>query len=392
MLDQWRGGKVFMVTDDTLQTALKYQFVATGIQPGRKLGRNWCKTVWDLISDLISLRPGDAIFFWLYQRRYTGIVGLFEVEASNGTNVFFDNRDIGAVPGANFPFRVLIRPRQIYKTIAMDDLLLADPKYIPWTSALSAKKALGAFGGRGRSSTPLPPWGVEAVVSALEEAEFAARWYGDDVRIEIPSQVLRYPFDENRRQITVDVSKRTFPNRYPKYPGEIDLDLLPAASPDGRFSVEKALEAWLMENIEKPEVRSTFLDDPDEILWFANYFPCSVSGVNIDALTIYRSSDGSIRVLVTELKKNAVVQNFEESIYQVVRYVNVASRLFASPIKERYREDVKIEAAICGFNDKGYLDLRSRRLANLFETRMQVPLRVIGYRIDTNTVQLTALA
>ncbi|MEM3726108.1 MAG: hypothetical protein QXK98_04510 [Candidatus Bathyarchaeia archaeon] len=379
-----------MATDETLRTSIENSFVATGVQTSKKLGGLWYKSAWDLIADLLSLRPGDNVFFWLYQRKYTGVVGIFEV---TGKFPFFHNCDIGGVSGKNYPFRVCIKPRKLYDYIALDDLLLADANYLPWVSALSAKKALGAFGGRGRSSTPLPPWGVEAVASALEEAGSMARWYGDDLKINFPKKTSGYPFDGSERQITVDTSIRLFPAQPPSYPGDIDLDFLPAVTPEGKFTVEKALEAWLMENVDRPLTRSVFLEDPRRILWFANYFPCSVSGVNIDAVVLYESSDGGVRLLVVELKKDSVELGIDKAVEQVVRYVNVATRLLLPPISRSYGADVKVEAAICGFASSTCLSRYTQKMVQRFEGIMRVPLRVVGYEIDaqSSTVHLKAL-
>jgi hypothetical protein len=379
-----------MVTDETFQSAMEYSFVATGIQPGKQLGELWYKSIWDLISDLLSLRADDVVLFWLYQREYTGLAGVFEVAESTP---FFHNRDVGRVPGRYYPFRVLIRTRRLYEHIAPDDLLLADIKYLPWVSALSAKKALGAFGGRGRSSTPIPPWGVEATISALEEASSAVRWNEDKLRVEAPKRTCSYPFDGSQQRITVDVSKVAFPAKQPKYPGEVLLETLPASTPEGKFVVEKALEAWLMENIEDPQVCSILLEDPRNILWFANYFPCSVSGVNIDAIVVYEDSDGGIRISVVELKRDSAAGQMERTIDQLVRYVNVASRLLLPSIRKSYEANVKVEAAVCGFADTPKMEASTQQLIRRFESAMQVPLRVIGYKVNarSSTVNLTVL-
>lgn len=372
-----------MATDETLLSSMRYGFVATGIQPGKALGKLWYKTVWDLISDIISLRPGDSVVFWLYQRgeRPTGVAGIFEVESVDGSRVFYDPRDVGDVPGRYFPFRALINARKVYGAIAPDDLLLADVRYLPWVSALSAKKALGAFGGRGRSSTPLPPAGVHAIGEALEEAsEEAYRWDGGELEVDLPEVTERYPFSGGEVKLHVDVSRFQFPRRQPTYPGDLDFAALPAIKRDGQFVVEKALEAWLMENADNPEMLPDLLEEGKDVLWFANYVPCSVSGVNMDAVITYKSADGLLRFLVAELKVGNVYSGLERSLKEVGRYVRVARRLLLPSLKETYGEQPELEAAILGFAGRGSLYGHNKDAVRGLEQRLDVKIRVVGYR------------
>lgn len=371
-----------MATEETLWSSMRYRFVATGIKPGNTLGKLWYKTIWDLVSDVISLRPGDNVLFWLYQRfnKPTGIVGIFEVDQVNGAKVFFDPRDVGAVSGKCLPLRGAIKPKKVYKVIAPDDLLLADVNYLPWVSALSAKKALGAFGGRGRSSTPIPPAGVQAIERALEEATKEVKaWDSEDLIVDVPETTESYPLGNIEVPITVDISNFKFPKRPPVYPGDIDFAKMPAVKPSGHFVVEKALEAWLMENADRPKNISCLLEDAREVLWFANYVPCSVSGVNMDAVITYKTTTSDLKFLVTELKVGDVYSNLEGSLKQVARYIRVARRLLLPSLEDSYGEKPKLEAAVLGFIGRGFLTTVEKGLVKELEQKLGVDIRIVGY-------------
>jgi len=108
---------------------------------------------------------------------------------------------------------------------------------------------------------------------------------------------------------------------------------------------------------------------------------------------VYEDSDGGIRMSVVELKRDSAAGQMERTIDQLVRYVNVASRLLLPSIRKSYEADVKVEAAVCGFADVPKMEASTQQLIRRFESAMQVPLRVIGYKVNSrsSTVNLTVL-
>ena len=333
--------KAFMVTRKTLQTQIKFGFLATGVMREREegfLGKEWYKTVWDLLSDILSLRSGMKALFWIYEEEYgESFFGTYSVKAfSDHFTTFFHPKTIGNVSGINYPFRALIEPDNVWKMVVPSDLIFSDPKFSQFLWTIASKKSLG----RGKSLVTLPPIGskimaeaAKAVENYVEKNEF---WTKEEVTIDLPIETEEYPKDES----LVELSDRWFsqvleendannnPNlvkKIPRSPGELDIFKLPSKR-GNEVLVEKVLEAWLSLNADRDLNLKKMLELKD-LVWFSNYIPCTVSGANADFLLLGKSPDG-LKLCILELKKGIVRKNeLVTALQELRRYSYIFSTL-----------------------------------------------------------------
>ena len=357
-MKRMNAGKVFMVTERTLQTHLKYGFVATGIirkrdESGVFLGSNWVKTIWDLLADILSLRRNDKVFFWIYgQSTGESLVGTWKIDEDYP---FFHSKTIEEVNGANFPFRNKIRPSNMWTVKIPSDYLFSSQSHYSYLWSLSSKKTLGAFGSRGKSLITLPPDGAERLQIILKEFEkeisSGSLYDFNEVRIDPPKNVS-YPIDKDIFKLGIEEMKEMISNNprmdevgntKPASPGEIDLSKIPIRGRIDRqkekeFCVEKALEAWLVTSLARDNQINEVLG-VDEILWFSNYVPCTVSGVNADLVIIGRKNKG-LKVFLVELKKSKLSgKSFTDSLIELRRYFVIFKGLLDKPLKETWGVD-----------------------------------------------------
>jgi hypothetical protein len=384
--------RVVMVTKNTLDIQSRYGFLATGGQ----LREQRLKTTWDLISDIISLRRGDEVLFWVYGSEQLeqagigeGLAGIFRIRQSDPV-AFFDATDVGGINevlGFEVPFRALIERVEVFDVLAPLDLLVSD-KYIHRTWILSAKKTLG----RGRSLTPLLPGCSDYIRKALREVKDAiGMWEGAELEFPPPEE---YPMNGPKVPLAVNLSN-VMPSNFemPENLADVCIPSLPSVLESGEFAVEKALEAWLMENGDRPEKLGCLLDDCRKVLWFANYFPCTVAGVNIDAIILYESRSGTKNLLLIELKKKSILQELGKSIPKMRRYARLGELLIRPYLRESFGE-VEVEVAALGFAREGttILSKQEKELERCAQ-KLGARIRVVGYEVNPSEgeVRLTPL-
>jgi hypothetical protein len=93
------------------------------------------------------------------------------------------------------------------------------------------------------------------------------------------------------------------------------------------------MEAWLMENIDRPDgqgFREVALKENMEIEWFGNYLPFGVQGGNIDVVAV-QLRDSKRVATVIELKVAPLnTQQFSDAANQVIDYSLFIKKAFSS--------------------------------------------------------------
>ena len=293
-----------------------------------------------LIADLVTLRIGDYVLFYQMRKEESkldrGFRGIFRVSSEP----FFDTSDIEGLPdstgslgskdkkvlgkcpfcntelsekadvktGEKFckkcykqlqyhilPNRVLISPIKVYENPIDDNTAYIDRNFIKddlpvlWTMIF--RKTSGE--GRPRSITHILP------------EEF---------------KKLKKIFETN---CTVSEENKFEPYKPTNYQGiGIPLDI----DSNGELKIEAFLEAWLMANIKRNEIKGfdEILGNKSQIEYFGNNVLYGIGGEKVDILIIHNDGVKRIKATVIELKKGSIVS---KDIQQIKDYTKWMSQL-----------------------------------------------------------------
>jgi len=302
-------GHLPIVSDKTFCEVLASGYVSTT----GKLGKHWLKTIADLFSDALATRPGHVMFPWFSFTKDSVCVGFRGELIVEGKPIF--------VPGETYPIKI---PVCLYRGIP-----LTEKKCLPEHKALDLwreKLLWNAIGkkslGRGRSMVHQTSWEDEELRNLLLEEQGGKYMtektlkpisYRNAIPISIHDglcvgkQVHSYSYDEKGKFIEVKWDDGEVEKYYDIK--EIPIQNIRWDDGNGKFIVEKALEAWVMENIDNDRGRDfrtnvLGLDEEDQesaVCQFYNYLPFGVAGKNMDLLVITRTEDGLV-FHVIELK------------------------------------------------------------------------------------------
>lgn len=257
----------------------------------------------DIFADALAVRPGDSIFPWNIGSN-GGVAFSRICEAANRATF---------VPGASFPIAIPLSEKQlVYPGLTEAATLDLWTDRLLWNAI--GKKSLG----RGRSITHQTPHEDTELRSRLEATGVLAA-------VQVPTGVLA-----NARPLTISTLDNG-PSQDVVLAGAAPGERLASIVPEeltwragSRFVVEKALEAWLMENHDTDRgsaFRDALLEPGETIEWAGNYLPFGVAGANIDVVMMTRLPDGLERFRVIELKVGALsARGLSEASAQVTQY------------------------------------------------------------------------
>ncbi len=320
-------GHLPIVNQSTVTDVIRDGFAST--RGNLKEEKNWVKTTADIFSDMLTNRKGDPIFPWIIKGKGRPGIGFKYIFTVAGPPVF--------VPGEEYPVKVPLERTGLEYPNALpevDALDLWDPKLL-WNAI--GKKSLG----RGRSYTHQTPMEDQRLRDLLD-----SRNPGGPKKITLGNASYKsIPLKIDPSQDSWDTTLKRHLKSLRDYDRLSSLDLtgVPWRS-DDIFYAEKVLEAWIMENIDRPsgtKFRENVLEPNLEIEWFANYLPFGVAGGNIDVVVIQSSRSRKV-VTVIELKVGKrSLKDFKADARQLNNYCKFITDAFNA-----YGERVEVKGVL----------------------------------------------
>jgi len=316
-------GHLAIVNQETIKKVIEEGCISTR----GDLKDKWIKTTADLFSDVLATRKGDFIFPWIIKNRDTknedpkrlGFKYVFKVA---GSPVFIE--------GDEYPIKIPLEKEGIEYEIPLSEAEALDL----WSTELLwnaiGKKSLG----RGRSLTHQTPMEDLRMINMLEKKN-----NGSSTKIELKK------FSTSGLKISINPSQYKWDDNFfkklMKYPireriSHLDIKRIPWRR-NNLFIVEKVLEAWFMENIDKNKEIENKIIGKEKIEWFGNYLPFGVQGSNIDIIVIQMGNNDEKIIKIIELKMKGLNENeFKEAARQAVEYsffIRDAFNAFKIPVK-----------------------------------------------------------
>lgn len=297
-------GHLPIVNQTTVTDMIRNGYISTR----GDLKERWEKTTADIFSDVLATRPGDLVFPWIIAGEGEKNVGFKHILKIAGPPIFVD--------GEKYPVKVPLSQEgwvfrdPLPEPVALD---LWDSKLL-WNAI--GKKSLR----RGRSLTHQTPMEDGRLSQLLSAANV-----GGPTKISLGDRSYR------GTPITIDPRQGDWDEKLQRRLRELRVeDRLKSLHLGGMpwrrgssFIVEKALEAWIMENIDKEpgkRFRESVLYGDSKIEWFGNYLPFGVSGGNIDVVILQSSGSRKVATVI-ELKVAPLrVSDFRAVAQQVTMY------------------------------------------------------------------------
>lgn len=362
-------GHLSIITLDTIEEILDTGFISTRGDIGSKneKGRPYLeKTVADLFSDALATRKGDVVYPWIVKdkKSNTPNVGFQYKMIISGNPIF--------VKGEEYPIKIPL-----------------ESEYNEYDNALSEAEALDIFRdellwnaigkkslGRGRSITHQSPKEdklIEKLLGSYLTKKLKKKSYSDNnISIEL-SQTKDNLGEYPKSKIWKFEPKERLKN--------LNIEDIQWVKKNGGFTYEKALEAWLMENIDSPncDLKDYFFNNTD-IEWFGNYLPYGVLGKNIDIVVLHQGTDDLLYSSVIELKQERLTKApLLRTIKQIKNYSNFIAKAFQL-------DKARINPIIICHSDtdpvRGFKNVRDSKLK--WDNRN---LKLVGYKVSGNKVE-----
>jgi hypothetical protein len=324
-----------------------------------KLKDHIVKTVADLFADALATRPGDLVFPWIISSKNSPNLG-FKYIFKVADRPYF-------VSGDEYPIKIPLEEAGEEYAIPLSEAEALDlwDKRLLWN--IIGKKSLG----RGRGLSHQTKMEDSKLIEMLERKNNESK----------PKTIRLNKYSGGGVPITIDplqVGAASFQANLSKFVPEerlknIRLKDIPWRKGD-TFTEEKVLEAWLMENIDKPacsNLRAIIIPSGHHIDWFGNYLPYGVQGLNIDVVVSHLN--GSQTISVIELKVGKLSSGgLIETAKQVEKYSLFIKRAFAA-----FNINVDTEAVIISHENPGRRDNDSWR---------HLPITSIVYNIQDDGI------
>ena len=305
-------GHLPIVNQDTINDVIRDGYVSTR----GDLKEMWGKTTADIFSDMLATRKGDLVFPWIIASKRKKNVGFKYVFRIEGSPIF--------VRGEEYPIKVPLSTEGWEYENPLPEasaLELWDPKLL-WNAI--GKKSLR----RGRSlthQTPMEDKRLDYLLNSMNPSGPRQIKLGKTKYASVPITIdpTRGYWDP---KLLSTLEKLTARERL----SQLDLNGVPWRD-NNLFNVEKSLEAWVMENIDKAagqELRDNILNTDLEIEWFGNYLPYGVAGSNMDVVIIQSGTNRKLATII-ELKVGSLpAKDFIDAAKQVLRYLEFIKNAF----------------------------------------------------------------
>lgn len=266
------------------------------------------KTISDIFADVLATRKGDLIFPWIIKDASGKNIGFKYVFKVAGPPIF--------IKGENYPVKIPLENEGLEYETPLSEAEALDLWDLKLLWNVIGKKSLG----RGRSLSHQTPMEDKRMLELLDKKNPKG-----------PKKIKLGEFVSKGNLITINSSqdewnselKASLDSAEPSNKlSLIELDGVPWRK-EKRFAVEKTLEAWLMENLDKPSCdnfRKMALLKNIDLEWFGNYLPFGVQGSNLDVV-IVQSKENKKVITVVELKVGPLnAGQFRDAAKQVIDY------------------------------------------------------------------------
>jgi hypothetical protein len=287
--------------------------IQTGYVSGTAtIGDQQVKTVADIISSFLCIKPGDMIFPWIIHNGRNRGIGFKHIFICDGPPVF--------VQGNPYPFKIPIRRDYIEyaNPVSEEEALDLFGAHLLWNAI--GKKSLN----RPRSITSQTPMEDNYLLDLLNaKNNNVYQVLMTQPRIAPPAAL---PLTINSAQQNANYVKVA-------NIAQLTIGNLPWKE-NNAFKVEKALEAWFVDkaNSNQMDVFLTAIElNGWQFEWVGNYMPFGIAGSSIDVVGIL--NDGAHRIgIVIELKKDSLSYNggYRKATIQVSHYYDFITKAFAS--------------------------------------------------------------
>lgn len=318
------------------------------------------ETAASMFADVLAVRKGDLVFPWIINSSESEGLGFQYVFKIAGDPIF--------IQGDEYPIKVPLATDGIKYNIPLSEAEALDlwNQKLLWNAI--GKKSLR----RGHSFSHQTYMEDKLLLELLNSKNNGAK----------PTPVELGTFSGTGQRISIDPSKignnENLVNQLSNFKADKRLSNLNLQdinwSYNGRFIVEKALEAWLMENIDKPacsNLRQILMSSDQHIDWFGNYLPYGVQGNNIDVVVSHLNGNHTVSVIelkVGRLSSKGIIKAAE----QVEKYSAFIKKAF-----EAFGENVSVKSIIISNKNPNRRDN---------DTWKHLPITSIVYEIQDNGV------
>jgi hypothetical protein len=354
-------GHLSIVTQETIKDVIKEGYISTR----GKLKKKITEVIASMFADVLAVRKGDIVFPWIVSDEKSGNLGFKYIFYVSGPPIF--------VKGNKYPIKIPLKKYGYEFRIPLSEAEALNlwRKKLLWN--IIGKKSLG----KGKSFMHQLPMEDELMLDLLKSKN-----------IENPRKIKLGHRSFKSIPLSINPSQKEWKNKLKKRlevtPEEkkiskIELRNLPwRKKSKNQFIVEKALEAWLMENLDKPKCKNLIklILPNSKIKWFGSYLPFGVQGSNIDIVIIHLKNKKTV-ITVIELKVNSLnLKEFEKAAEQSVTY-----SIFLKEAFEAFGIKVKLNPVVLSGLPK-----RGVKIQNIKALKKGLSLKWISYSINDNGI------
>lgn len=384
-----------------------------------------------LIADIKAYRKGDLVFF--YHRRVDeaplkrGFRDIFRIISEpfydNSTVEYNSNKVLGKCPVCHYPYserqpesnwkppkpficssdarckipcghhilpyRVLIEPIMRFEIPLDDNTAYIDPKDKGELPTLRWRKVTGA--GRARSAQHILPEEIEKLRRLLKEVN-------NDKKSDAKTENYISVEEAERKKLppTLEIKRDT------------SRELLFNVNRKGAFYSESALEAWILENIDKEApVLKDVVGPIEQLEYFGNGVQYGIGGEKTDVLLLHKKNGKRFKATVIELKKDKIDENTVDQLLNPkkqnyakwigllvtsnveppVNSINIQPVMIGSRIESSAEMRIKeLEKSFSMFSKNITIDYKHRKRDNV-EVKILHPV-LISYKVEDGVLNL----
>lgn len=303
---------MFVVNSDTIQTTIDNQ-IASIITPELQ-GKQWLKTLADIMADMLQIEIGDYIFLWETSSsgQKSRIYGVYRAISKPYYECTSANDKA--------PFKIHIEKAYDFEK-PLDEYDVLNCPYIKnemWT--IIGKKVAG----KSRGTSPLSPNEIKNLITLLIGKNETYQFYEFN-----PAHTVSVD-----RPLEIDYTKSGIPTK-PNSLSSIHPNDISYIN-DGNVHYEKILETIF--NQEMSDKNATVFSqigiDVDKVVWYSNYLPYSIEQSEMDYVVL-QSDDGMCinKIFVIELQKGKIDEDHIQRCLLYSKWVNETLAIGANVVQ-----------------------------------------------------------